>query len=173
MKKLLILTALFFIACSSKVVIKNYTLTSFTPDAQKISKTISLKVSATPILQTRKIYWQKGYEKNPYQYSQWIDDFDNLIKKSIYNALFKTYKNVYFNKNADINLKLFIVDATHIIKKENSYIFLDIKASANNKTKEFSYKINCSKNAESAVEAFNKAIKIFEKDLINWLNCIF
>ncbi|WP_168175744.1 hypothetical protein [Nautilia sp. PV-1] len=46
---------------------------------------------------------------------------------------------------------------------------MDRKAYVNSKSKDFYYKIPCKKNAKSAVEAFNSAVKLFEKDLINWL----
>jgi ABC-type uncharacterized transport system auxiliary subunit len=172
MKKLLFIIPLLFLSCATKEVITNYTISHAKINSQKIDKTISIHVDSTPTLQTRRIYWQKGYEKNPYLYSQWIDDFDNLIKKSVYNALFNIYKSVDFDKKADINLKLFITNATHVVSNNKSFIVLDIKAYANNKAKEFHYKVPCSANAKSAVEAFNKAIKTFENDLINWLKTI-
>jgi ABC-type uncharacterized transport system auxiliary subunit len=168
MKKLLLIIPLFFIACSTKNVITNYTINNAKIN-DKSNKTISIKVEAAPEYQTRKIYWQKGYEKNPYLYSQWIDDFDNLIKKSVYNALFNAYKAVYFDKDADINLKLFITNASHVVNNDKSYIILDIKAYANDKSKEFRYQIPCQPNSKSAVEAFNKAIEKFERDLAKWL----
>ena len=169
MKRLLLITPLFFIACSSKNIVTNYTINPNIQITQKTDKTISLQVKTTPALQTRKIYWQKGFEKNPYLYSQWIDDFDNLIKKSVYNALFKAYKAVYFEKKADINLKLFVTNATHVVTKNSSYVVLDIKAYANSKTKDFYYKIPCKPDAKSAVAAFNKAVEKFERDLAEWL----
>jgi ABC-type uncharacterized transport system auxiliary subunit len=171
MKRLLLTLPLIFIGCSNKRVVTNYTLTSYKTKTQNIQKTLSLEVSSSAVLQTKKIYWRKNYEKNPYLYSQWIDDFENLVKKSVYNALFDSgkFKSVYLNKKADINLKLFITNATHVIEKNGSYIILDIKAYANGASKDFYYKIPCEKNAKSAVEAFNSAVVKFEKDLIEWL----
>jgi len=170
MKKLFLLIPLFFLACSTKnQVVSSYTLSDVTVKAEKSKKSVCIDIDSEPILKTRKIYWQKGYEKNPYLYSQWIDDFDSLIKKSVYNALFYSFKNVCFDNNCDINLKLLITDATHIITEKNSYVLLDIKAYANGKAKGFNYKILCKKNAKNAVAAFNKAVKRFEKDLIKWL----
>jgi hypothetical protein len=168
MKRLFLIIPLFFLACSTKEVVTNYTITHANI-SQKSDKTISIHVESTPELQTRRIYWQKGYEKNPYLYSQWIDDFDNLIKKSVYNALFNAYKAVYFDKDADINLKLFITNATHVVEDDKSYVILDIKAYANDKSKEFHYQIPCQPNAKSAVAAFNTAIEKFEGDLAKWL----
>jgi len=171
MKKMFLILPFVFMACSTRHVITNYTITSYKTKAQNTRKTLSLEVLSSAVLQTRKIYWQKNYQKNPYLYSQWIDDFENLVKKSVYNALFDSgkFKNVYLNKKADINLKLFITDATHVIEKNGSYVILDIKAYANGLSKDFYYKIPCEKNAKSAVEAFNKAVVRFEKDLIEWL----
>ncbi len=170
MKKLFLIIPLFFLACSTKnQVVRSYTLNDVTVKVKKSEKSVCIDIDSDPILKTEKIYWQKGYEKNPYLYSQWIDDFDNLIKKSVYNALFHSFKGVYFDNNCDINLKLFITDATHVIAEKNSYVLLDIKAYSNGKTKDFNYKILCKKDAKSAVAAFNTAVKRFENGLIKWL----
>jgi len=169
MKKLFLIIPLFFLACSTKNQVVSYTINDTDIKVKKSEKTVNLSIDSDRILKTGKIYWQKGYKKNPYLYSQWIDDFDNLIKKSVYNALFHSFKAVYFNKKGDIDLKLFITDAVHVVTEKSSYVLLDIKAYANGKAKDFNYKIPCKKNAKSAVAAFNKAVKRFEEDLIKWL----
>jgi len=170
MKKLFLIIPLFFLSCSTKnQVVNSYTLGNATVKAKKSEKSVCIDIDSESILKTGKIYWQKGYEKNPYLYSQWIDDFDSLIKKSVYNALFYSFKGVYFDNNCDINLKLFITDAVHVVTEKDSYVLLDIKAYANGKAKDFNYKIPCKKNAKSAVWAFNKAVKRFEEDLVKWL----
>jgi len=160
---------LLFAACSTKNTVTNYTIDSDFTSRYKKDQTVGLSVEALPSLQSRKIYWQKGFEKNPYLYSQWIGDFDTLVKKSVYNALFKVYKGVYLDKKGDVNLKLFITNAVHVVTGDSSYVILDIKAYVNGKTKEFHYKIPCARSAKSAVEAFNMAVGKFEKDLVEWL----
>ena len=170
MKRLFLIIPLFFLACSTKEIVTNYTITHANI-SQKSDKTISIHVESTPELQTRRIYWQKGYEKNPYLYSQWIEDFDTLLQKSVFNALFDShkFKSVYQDKKADLNLQLYIAEASHVVTQNGSYVILDIKAYLNSRSKDFYYKIPCQKNAKGAVEAFNKAVKRFEKELIDWL----
>ncbi len=186
---ILVVVMIFMGGCSLKDISKPIVRYDIDGNIKFHSKTKSdkvLKISRfkTPInLFSKEIWYQrKSLKVNSYLYSGWSQDFSTMIEQQVSDALYKSglFKSVFSNYSkvrAGFVLEGEVVDALQHVEKDKAYVtfevrlyFIDYKTSKLIGSKDFSYTQMCkSIDAIGAVKAYNKIMKIFNKEVILWL----
>ncbi len=194
MNKIIIslLTIFVFVACSIKDVQKSATLynledTSKITQDFKSSKILKIsKIKTSDILDSDKIWYQReNFETNAYLFSRWNDNFSKLVENNIENTLFKSgiFKSVFTNySKIDNNLILEskLIKAIQTVKGKDSFVkfeirlfMIDKESSSLMGSRDFFFTEKCqSTNANGAIYAYNKIIKKFNKEMIQWIKIL-
>jgi len=179
MKALYIFLLIILTSCMPKEthILKSYDLSIYdNSKIKKINKIIKIKYpNSLGAIGGSKIYYKKDNITSYYLYNRWINSLNMLVYKDILSYLNKNseYKVIGYDSgsNYDKKTEVNIIDFYHIIDGDNSYalITFDVNILSNNnrliKKREFSYKINCDKNAQSFVLSAKKALKSFLEEL--------
>ncbi|MEA1917361.1 MAG: ABC-type transport auxiliary lipoprotein family protein [Campylobacterota bacterium] len=182
-----------FSGCSLKDTskpIKEYTIEDSTKISSKplhVDKVLKIsKLKASSYLQNSSIWYKReDYETSPYIYSQWNENFVDMIEKDITNTIFKSniFKTTfsrYSKIRADLLLEADIIEARQNIYENSSDVtfkivlyLIDEKSSKVVGNREFSYTKDCENvDAQSAILAYNEVIKNLNKDMITWLKTL-
>ncbi|WP_331775089.1 ABC-type transport auxiliary lipoprotein family protein [Sulfurospirillum sp. 1612] len=184
-----ILTAIFIVifisGCSIKEVsppVVTYHLEDNHQAQQQIIGDKILKIArfkSPNFLQSRKIWYQEPSGRiGAYLYSTWNENFTSMVAQSLTDNIFKSglFKSVYSEYSKmlpDLLLEANIVNAVQNMKKVSFEIrvyVVERKSAALVATKAFIYQETCdSIDAKGAVDAYQKILNKFNKDVILWL----
>jgi len=184
-----ITVAVFITGCSLKDVSKpiaRYDVYSATKAKSKTRSDKVLRVARfrTPAnLFSKKIWYQREDMKtNSYLYSTWSLDFSTMIEQQVANTLYasKLFKSVlsdYSKAKVDLVLEGEIVKAVQRVGTNGAEVVFEVRLYLiNYKTskligsKDFLYTKKCeSVDAQGAIKAYGKIMKIFNKEVILWL----
>ena len=184
-----ILIALFIGGCAIRDVgrpVLKYTISDGAHIKTNIKTRKILKISqlnAPYNLLGNKIWYKRdSFAINSYLYSNWNEDFPSIVEHDIANSLYKSglFKTVYERNSiilADLSLEGEIINAVQNVNKDGASVtfevrlyLIDIKSSRLIASKDFLYHKRCeSIDAIGAVKAYNRIIKIFNKEVVSWL----
>ncbi len=188
----LAISFIFIAGCSVKEVekpIKSYMLSVV--DVRKGDKSgvkvLKIERFKSPAyLDSRYIWYQKDHaEMNPYVYSQWSENFGNILLNNLTKTLYesKIFKSVfmkYSKIDADYTLEGEIDKAVQNIEDKSAYVNFGIRLylvrNEDSKligSKYFSYKKRCDEvDSKGAVKAYDEIIKKLDKDVVTWLKIL-
>jgi ABC-type uncharacterized transport system auxiliary subunit len=184
-------TLLIFSGCMTKELkpTKFYTISNSTEIEKsnlKIDKVLKVsRVKSPDYLNSSDIYYQKNSnEINAYLYSKFNDDLTDIIEQDITSTLYKSelFRSVYNSHSkirSDLILEVKLVNAVQKVG-DDSIVELDLRLYLIRKddmallgSKEFLYRQKSDLvNAEGAINAYNKIIKKFNKDMTSWLEAL-
>lgn len=185
---LIFLITIFISGCSLKEMSKpvtNYSLEINNKVSSVQKGTVVLKISrlkSPAFLRSRKIWYKyPSAVTNSYLYSEWNENFSNLIEQSITeniskSGLFKGVFSEYSRITPDLLLEGNIINAVQNISNVSFEIQLYLIDNTTSKliaTKDFSYMQKCDTiDAKGAVSAYNVIVKKLNKDVILWLKTL-
>jgi len=184
-----IAVAIFVTGCSFKHVSKPIARYDVHSAIKLKSKTKSNKVLRVTKFRTsanlfsKKIWYQReDMETNSYLHSAWSLDFSTMVKQRITNTLYtsKLFKSVlsnYSKAKVDLVLEGEIIKAIQHVGNNSAEVVFEVRLFLiNYKTskligsRDFLYKRECkSIDAQGAIRAYDKIMKIFDKEVILWL----
>jgi len=190
-KKFFLIASLLVVSgCSLKeaVPLKIYTLNAGSVSAVSHSnhRGQTIKVSYPQALKDKLTngmsYSYSSSERGEYQNSQWSNNAGKLIQGNIIQILvqsriFKAILPYESTAGEDLRLESTVFDFSHHVRGESSYAVVSIQMNLINtdsgkliRTKRFSYREHTQTlDARGYVEATNRAMSRFSRDLLRWL----